>query len=119
MTRISIPHPDDYYDTAMCRQAFCEWLSPDSGTDPVVLTAAQALAAGHVPNSMLTADLWLFCEYVHNDLVNLNDGSYEALIDHLMECLIDEYQSRPEYSEEAGVWAYEAYCDMADDWCRS
>jgi hypothetical protein len=118
MTSTATPSPDDHYDSADCRMSFCEWLSPDSSTDIVLLASAQAASLGHVPRTMLTCEPAEFCEWLHNTLA-ADQQEYDALIDHLMECMQDEYQAEAGYWDTATAWAYEAMMDMADDWQQS
>jgi hypothetical protein len=115
MTSLSRLQPDDFYNSDECRSTFCEWLTPDSGTDPLILAAAQAASFGIVPSHALACTPEDFCEWLHNTLIE--DGEeYEVVIEHLMECLQDEYQSKDGYWDDAALWAYEAMCDMASDW---
>ena len=118
MTSTATPSPDDHYDSDACRMSFREWLSPDSGTDIVLLASAQAASLGHVPQRMLTCTPDFFCEWLHNDMYR-GDGSYDLLIDHLMETMQDEYQAEDGYWDTATAWAYDAMMDMADDWQQS
>jgi hypothetical protein len=118
MTSTATPSPDDHYDSTDCRLNFCEWLSPDSGTDIVLLASAQTASLGHVPAAVLTCTPAEYCEWVHNTLIT-DQRAYDALIDHLMECMQDEYQAEPGYWDDATLWAYDAMMDMADDWQQS
>lgn len=115
MTSTARLQPEDFYDSDECRTMFCEWLSPDSGTDPVLLAAAQVLAFGQAPLKALACTPDDFCEWLHNELARFPE-SYDMLIDHLMECLQEEFQAERGYWDTAKLWAYEAMCDMASDW---
>tara|TARA_R110000803_G_scaffold210729_1_gene283447 strand:- start:593 stop:952 length:360 start_codon:yes stop_codon:yes gene_type:complete len=115
MTSTARFQPEDFYDSDECRLTFCEWLSPDSGTDTVILAAAQAASFGIAPGHALDCTPEDFCEWLHNELA-ADDEGYEMLIDHLMECLQEEFQAERGYWDTATLWAYESMCDMASDW---
>ena len=115
MTQTARLHPEDFYDSDACRELFCEWLSPDSKTDLIILAAAQAASVGHVPQPVLAAEPWEFCEFVHNVLI-ADRSAYDGLIDHLMETLQDIFQAEHGFWDSATLWSYEMMLDMAADW---
>jgi|GEM_PF-6572005 len=106
---------NDYYDSPECREAFKEWLSPDSGTSREILATAQQASAGHVAPIMLKVPVASWCEYIHNVLVGKGER-YEELIDHLMVDLQELYESKYGYLSDVQEWLADAHADMSTEY---